>query len=286
MVLEDWISSFLWVLRVEKRISLNSYKSYFYDFKIFSDWILFYKKDIFNEDLVSEYFLYLKNERKNLEPSIDRKINLLISFFKFCNQEKGASFVIKDRKKERKNKIYRPFLEGGDLLKIRSFLSCGNDFRLAAIVEVLYSTGLRISELLKLRCVDLHEIKKNKSLQIVGKGGGKRVVFFSSSSILFLDQYVFNMNFKNEYLFNITRQRVFQLLKNLGVALNIDLSTVFPHSFRHRLLTDLVKNGMNLVSVQKIAGHKQISTTEKYTHVEDFLYEEIYKFHPLVKKFS
>jgi len=81
---------------------------------------------------------------------------------------------------------------------------------------------------------------------------------------------------------HISRQRVFQILKNLAKEAGVDIESVFPHSFRHRLLTDLVKKGADLISVQRIAGHKSIKTTEIYTHMEDYLYDKVKKYHILI----
>jgi len=290
----------------------------------------------------------------------------------------GKKYVF-DKPKFRLNPLFSPFFELSDLEKMRGILdeNSPSDLRLRAIIEVLYSTGLRISELLALKKSDLSAIFGHQALVVRGKGGHERVVFFSEISLEFLKKYV-DMFFdsvaksegqtikngqnggfyenkplkkhktcqvdkENSYLFfstfglktsnlknpqknfqqnrgenpvenpqknpqkisdeiseeksskilksaknvnknkPLTRQRVFQLLKNLAIRAELDPDTVFAHAFRHRLLTDLVLNGADLVSVQKIAGHQQIQTTARYTHVEDELFDHLSKFHPLSK---
>lgn len=288
MSFDNLAETFLWILKVEKRISINTYKSYKYDLQIFLDWVQLRAVDVFSKNVIEQFYRYLKDERANDESSILRKTNLLCRFFKYCNEENALNLEIPDIKNKRLSKSYRPFMESNDLEKIRSHLGevkNKQNARLLCIVEILYSTGLRISELLMIQKIDINAIKKNRSLHIIGKGRVKRVIFFSDLSIKAIEDYLGYFDDLNGPLFTITRQRVFQLLKDVAMELGIKIERIFPHSFRHRLLTDLVQKGMNLINVQKIAGHKQISTTEKYTHVEDYLYEEIYKYHPLVKRF-
>jgi integrase/recombinase XerD len=79
----------------------------------------------------------------------------------------------------------------------------------------------------------------------------------------------------------LTRQRIFQLIKNTAKRAGVDCDIVSPHSFRHRMLTDLVEGNADLVSVQKIAGHKQINTTARYIHLDDRVYLDIIEKHPL-----
>lgn len=282
MDLYELINHFIWTLQCEKRISVNTLKSYTYDMRIFMRFLESEKYLLTDINLVEDFYFYLK-ERKKLLPTIIRKINLLISFLRFCKDEKGFNIDIPDRNNIRLDKIYRPFLENKDLDTLRSYLveDSKKHVRLRFIIEVLYSTGLRISELLNMKLNDLIDIYSKLSLIIKGKGNVYRSVFFTERAIEAIKEYVvlFNPQIK---LLKLTRQRVFQLLKELALEVGVDPSLMFPHTFRHRLLTNLLKNDMDLVSVQKIAGHKQISTTEKYTHVEEYLYDEILKYHPLM----
>lgn len=274
------IEHFLWAMQCQKHHTINTCNSYKYDFNVFKNFINETNISIENEGLLFKYNEYLK-EKKNKIATITRKLNLIIKFLEFCNEEKEMQIIIPEKKRLKINKQYRTFLENKDLMKMRDFLKepTEKNIRLLFIIETLYATGMRVSELLNLKVEDLFYILKDKSLVIIGKGGVQRMIFFNENCIDCIKKY--KQICKPKYkLLNITRQRVFQLLKELSVKLSIDMDKVFPHSFRHRLLTNLVKEGLDLVTVQKIAGHKQISTTEKYTHVEDYLYEEILKYHP------
>lgn len=286
MDVSELIRSFLWTIKIEKRLSLNSFNSYEYDLKVFISWIKEKKVNIEHELMLNWFAEYLKEERGNSKRTITRKINIIISFFKYCNEEKGTAFYIPEKINQKISKTYRPFVESKDLNKMRDYLSKDRSLkgiRIYCLVEVLYSTGLRVSELLSIKKTQFYEIQKNRSLYVIGKGNRERVVFFSDIAIELIEEYLKITDSKEELLFPITRQRVFQIIKELSAVLSIDPKTLFPHAFRHRILTDLLKRGMNIVNVQRIAGHQNISTTENYTHVEDYLYEEIEKHHPVFK---
>lgn len=280
---------FLWSLKGERRIAKNTQLAYKQDL---DDFLNFIKSQNNVEQILQKFFEVL-NEKQLKPATIQRKMIVINQFLEFCQEEKLIEININDKPKIKIDKNFSPFLETGDIDKIRKRLEQKNtkeEIRLSAIVEVLYSTGLRISELLKIKYKDYKEIVETKSLIIQGKGQRERIVFFNKRALEGLEIYVkIREEFgKSEFLWasrnkHLTRQRVFQLLKNLAQECAIDEKKMFPHSFRHRLLTDLVKGGADLISVQAIAGHKQINTTERYTHIEDYLYADLQKFHPLSK---
>ena len=283
------VEFFIWALKSEKRISFNTQKAYLQDLNCF----LSFLNNMENfETILEDYFVYLK-KFKFASSTISRRMITVIQFLNFCKKENLYNINLNDKPKIIVEKIYSIFLTTQDQEKLILSLNqdLGDNFhnsRLLFIIETLYSTGLRVSELLNLKMHDVDDIFNQKSLIIVGKGGAKRIVFFNEASINALKKYLRVKVSTGEYILNsgkthLSRQRIFQMLKDLALKANVDPCVVFPHSFRHRLLTDLVKKGADLVSVQKIAGHKQISTTEKYTHVEDYLYDEIKKYHPLCK---
>lgn len=280
---------FLWSLKGERRIAKNTQLAYKQDL---DDFLNFIKSQNNVEQILQKFFEVL-NEKQLKPATVQRKMIVINQFLEFCQEEKLIEININDKPKIKIDKNFSPFLETGDIDKIRKRLEQKNtkeEIRLSAIVEVLYSTGLRISELLKIKYKDYKEIVETKSLIIQGKGQRERIVFFNKRALEGLEIYVkIREEFgKSEFLWasrnkHLTRQRVFQLLKNLAQECAIDEKKMFPHSFRHRLLTDLVKGGADLISVQAIAGHKQINTTERYTHIEDYLYADLQKFHPLSK---
>lgn len=303
---------FVWSIKAQRRIAKNTENAYEQDLKLFLQFHeQIYTKDILDSiqsDLLEKFFQFLK-DRSESDSTIARRMVTVGQFLEFCIEEKFVQFengsVQKfDKPKFKLNQNYSVFFEKDDFEKMRAVLdtTSENDLRLRTIIEVLYSTGLRVSELLNLKKVDLPIIYKNQVLYVIGKGGYERAVFFNTISVEFLQKYETTFlkesakSFQNPFLFfstsngdsakkrALSRQRIFQLLKDLALRANLDADIVFAHAFRHRLLTDLVLNGADLISVQKIAGHQQINTTARYTHIEDHLYEHIAKFHPLNKK--
>lgn len=168
--------------------------------------------------------------------------------------------------------------------------------RLLALLEILYATGLRVSELIGLR---YDSISSDGEVLIVrGKGDKERMVPLSSYALKALNAYLKERStFLNpgqatsKWLFpsygtsgKLTRQRFGQLLKNLAIQANLDAKKISPHVVRHAFATHLLNHGADLVSLQNMLGHADISTTQIYTHVmKDKLEEAVMKHHPLSK---
>ncbi|MDN5248131.1 MAG: tyrosine-type recombinase/integrase [Wolbachia endosymbiont of Tyrophagus putrescentiae] len=177
-----------------------------------------------------------------------------------------------------------------------------NSIRLCAILDVLYSSGMRISELINIK---LNEVLKlvsdsNKNSQeyyiiIKGKSGRERQVFFSEDAVRSLKRYLHVRDHfiptgkTSEWLFPgnrhqlpITRQRIGQLMKDLARKCNIDTAKVSPHVIRHSLATHLLDSGANIVLIQKVLGHANLSTTQIYTHVaNEKLKNKVVESHPI-----
>jgi len=165
--------------------------------------------------------------------------------------------------------------------------------RMACIIELLYSTGLRISELSGLKLNNLDG--SQQILRVVGKGGKERMVPVGEPATAALRNYLdVRQNFvpnneKTDWLFpsrgasgHLTRRRIAQILKELAVCANIEPSKVSPHVFRHAFASHLLANGADLRSVQLLLGHTDISTTEIYTHVlQSRLNSFVIEHHPL-----
>jgi integrase/recombinase XerD len=295
---------FLAALKAERRISKNTILAYSQDLNILQPFLI--NSDITSFSTEINYMQLLQNVYLSIKPTtssatLARRMSTYVQFFKFLGKEILHCDIQLDPPKQPQHHNYVPFLENNHLEKIRVFLSKQSSFkyiRLSAIIEILYSTGMRISELLALKQDCIKKILQHNHLLICGKGGSERYVFFSIQSIAALKQYISFFKIDNQdFLFfsslgrlspvsrkqALTRQRVFQLLKELAHNISLDSDIVFAHAFRHRMLTNLVIGGADIISVQKIAGHKQVNTTARYTHIEDYLYEDIKKFHPLEK---
>jgi integrase/recombinase XerD len=167
--------------------------------------------------------------------------------------------------------------------------------RLVCLMEVLYATGLRVSELVGL---PLSAAKGDgRFLTVSGKGGRERLVPLSEAARLAIDEYmplrvVRLGDSVSPWLFpsrgrqgHLTRHRFAQLLKELSIAAHLDPARVSPHTLRHAFASHLLANGADLRSVQQMLGHADISTTQIYTHVLDGrLKELVHQHHPLAKK--
>lgn len=167
--------------------------------------------------------------------------------------------------------------------------------RLYAMLEVLYASGLRVSELVSLPFTAVHSNKPY--LIIKGKGGKERLVPLSEHAINALEPYLALRSFflkkagfsGKKWLFpshskegHLTRQRFGQLLKKLAVQANLDIHKVSPHIIRHAFATHLLSHGADLLTIQKLLGHTDLSTTQIYTHVvTDHLKNLVNHHHPL-----
>lgn len=173
-------------------------------------------------------------------------------------------------------------------------LSKPEGHRNRAIIEVLYGSGLRVSELINLK---ISNIYFNDGYMLVeGKGNKQRLVPISDESKKQIDFWVNDRNHLNikkgheDYLFlnrrgsRLTRMMIFTIVKELAVIAGIH-KNVSPHTFRHSFATHLLENGANLRAIQQLLGHESITTTELYTHIDvQFLRKTILEFHPMNQK--
>ena len=170
-------------------------------------------------------------------------------------------------------------------------LSTNEGERNRAIIETLYSCGLRVSELINLKLSDIH--LQEGFIKITGKGNKTRIVPISGTALKYINFYIEKMrdhiainNENKDYLFlnrrgrKLTRVMIFTIVKQLVEAAGID-KNVSPHTFRHSFATHLVEGGADLRAVQEMLGHESIQTTEIYTHLDSsYLRDEILTFHP------
>lgn len=160
-----------------------------------------------------------------------------------------------------------------------------------AIIETLYSCGLRVSELVNLRLEDLHF--PESFIRVIGKGNKERLVPVSPSVVSEVNAYLeFDraalpiQRGSESYVFlnrrgaQLTRVMIFTIIKNLAAMAGIR-KTISPHTFRHSFATHLLEGGANLRAIQEMLGHESITTTEIYTHLDQrYLKEAIVSFHP------
>ena len=163
------------------------------------------------------------------------------------------------------------------------------------MLEVLYSCGLRVSELVNLKLTNLY--REDGFLRVVGKGDKERLIPISDKALKEIDNYLPDRHslanidkdsqdilFLNRRGRQLTRVMVFTIIKNLKERAGIE-KNISPHTFRHSFATHLIEGGADLRAVQEMLGHESIVTTEIYTHLDrEYLRETIQSYHPRVKR--
>ncbi len=295
--LEEILECFLDYLTIERGLAQNTIISYRYDL---IKYINFLKKNnisSFNQtkkDLVNNYFVYLR--KKNLEiNSISRNLVAVKMLYRFLLIEgfikEDITGLIEFPRMSKKLPHVLSLREINLLLDKANFKS-NLGLRDQAILELLYATGLRVSELIYLKIDDIN--MENCMLKCLGKGSKERIIPFGSKAYqslrLYLDKVrqklVKNPNedilFLNSRGERLSRQGIFYLVKKYVRKAGIE-KKVTPHTLRHTLATHLLENGADLRSVQEMLGHSDISTTQIYTHVSrKWVSEEYYRAFPRV----
>lgn len=289
--IKDLINEFTEYLIIDKKYSENTIKTYNNDLKKFKNY--FKNKNInhINEDNIKNYLKHL-NKQKNDTKTISHNISTLRSFYKFLLIEKKISKNPMEYIELPKTKKSLPktlsIEEIDKLLDIK--LTNEFSYRNKAMLELMYSSGLRVSELIN---VKIHDIDiSNCIIRIMGKGKKERIVPLGDYAIKYVEIYIKEYREKlikkelNDYLFlnnhgkKMTRQGFFKIIKELATIQNIK-TTFSPHTLRHSFATHLLNGGADLRSIQEMLGHESISTTQIYTHVSrEKLKENYNSFHP------
>lgn len=243
-------------------------------------------ENIVYEDL-RYYLVYLKDKKKNSNSSIDRKISALRGFYKYLVNlkilEVNPFDIVNGPKKEKKLPRYFEYNELEELFNSVDISSViGRRDRL--ILELLYATGVRVSEMVEIKVYDIDI--SNRNINIIGKGNKERIVKFGEYCLDAINDYLDNsynkLNINNiNYLFlnsrgsKLTDRGVRYILDNLikKTSLNKKIS---PHMLRHSFATHLLNNGADLLTVQKLLGHESIKATQVYTHVSTDRLKEVY----------
>ena len=314
-----YLETFLEYLAIERGASKNTLEAYTRDIQAFADWL----KSIPLEDVLPDTIRdYLKTlQLHHLQPrSIARKISSLRQFYQFLKDEDlMAMNPMLDIELPKLGRSLPKILSEQDIVALveAAYAKPGPEgIRLVCLLELLYATGLRVSELISLRlnnvmaCLNLKQ--SPAPLIITGKGNKERLVLISEAGLTALHAYLkvrpffikgasaassqvpasqipasqvpwlFPSTSQEGYL---TRQRFGQLLKELATAAGLSYHQVSPHVIRHAFASHLLSRGADLISLQKLLGHADIATTEIYTHVmAERLEEVVLKYHPLSKK--
>jgi len=290
---------FLQYLSAARRLAPNTYnRSYRYDLSSFADFLQ--KQSI--EDLklidrhvIRDYISWCRKKRLSSR-SISRRISTLRGFFRFLLAENlidsDPTSMIEHPKQGKSLPKTLTVNDVDALLEVSEKLYRENPLgaRNHTMLHLLYATGLRVSELVKLPLVSFNRHSGN--LRVLGKGNKERIVPIGEQARILLEEYLDHTRPQllhgrtSPSLFlttrgkAMTRNRYWQILKDIAVQAGIR-KEISPHALRHSFATHLLENGADLRSVQLMLGHSDISTTQLYTHVEHSRLKSIHKkFHP------
>lgn len=277
--MNEYISDYLNYILLEKRLSNNTYESYAFDLECFSNY--FKNKDIksIKENDVVNYLEYLKNTKKLNSRSIERHLTTLRGLFKYLVKMEVLKYDITKNIDNLKIGKHLPQTLSLEEVELLMDIKLDNPFnyRTKAMLEVMYGSGLRVSELvnLTLNDIDLY----NDTILIHGKGSKERIVPLGDYAKTYLVKYLDIRNslikrkngnpdklFLNNHGLPITRNGFNFLLNNLLKEKGID-KKVTPHTLRHSFATHMLDNGADLRTIQELLGHSDIVTTRIYTHV-------------------
>ncbi|MCK5761376.1 MAG: site-specific tyrosine recombinase XerD [Candidatus Izimaplasma sp.] len=298
-MLKRLLKEYEYYLKITKGLSQNSIKSYISDLVEYIDFLvknyMIKDPDKITKQHIRNFIGRLKRKH-NSASSISRKMSAIRSFHKYLLLEKivyvNVSLGISLPKKEQRlpqilsvNEIDALMVaaDGDEPLELRN----------RAMLELLYGSGLRITELIGIRLGDLH--LNMGFLNILGKGNKERIVPLGEEGRYALRRYLDkgrpflkkvpgDIVFVNNSGSSISRVGFYKTLKKLALKAGIT-KDVSPHTLRHSFASHLLENGVNLRMVQELLGHEDISTTQIYTHISKKHLKDVYEeFHPRSKK--
>lgn len=240
-----------------------------------------------NRDEIREYLKFL-DENKYSKNSISQTLSALRSFYSFLvNNGTITSNQFRLIRNPKKEKHLPNFLQPDELQEIFDSIELETPLgiRNRLIIELLYATGLRVSELVNLEIGDID--KSNHEIRVVGKGDKERIVFFGEYALKFLNMYQKEarpklLNGKKEDILILNKDG--DPITSRGIEVIIDKivkeaalkHNISPHVIRHTFATDMLNNGADLKSVQELLGHSSLSTTQIYTHITNERLRSVY----------
>lgn len=292
--MEKEINKFIDYLKYQKNYSIYTCNNYKKDLKEYNNFVVSNKLDYKNlsyED-ATKYLKFL-NEEKNAKSSISRKLSSIRSFYKFLVlnniTDKNIFLIVSSPKKDKKIPKFINYSDINEIFNVPN-INTPSGQRERLILEILYGSGVRVSELVNIKLKDIN--LNNKSILIYGKGSKERIVSFGDYAYEMILKYInegrVNLlgNIKSDYLIvgknkeNLTTRRIEQIIDKIIEKTSIKLN-ITPHVFRHTFATHLLDNGCDLLAVQELLGHASLSSTEIYTHISNEHLREVYrKCHP------
>lgn len=290
-----YLSDYLEYLKYQKNYSDETIHSYSIDIEEFLDYI---NSECINicevcYDVVKAWLIHL-DEKKNKSTTVSRKISSLRGFYKYLINNKvidsNPFSLVSLPKKERHLPRFFYYNELEEMFQVPKLnTALGQRDRL--LLEMLYATGVRVSELVNIKVSDIN----GEEIRVLGKGNKERIVEFGDYAESILELYLKegykHLNIKkSEYLFlnnrggKLTTRGVRYILDNIINKTTID-KKISPHMLRHTFATHLLNEGCDLLTVQELLGHESLTATSIYTHITNDRLKEVYfKCHPRAKK--
>ena len=288
-------------LQLEKSLSDNSIQAYLRDIEKLTDYFQAVAPEKSPETITLNDLQFFLQELHQLGISANsqaRVVSGVRSFFKFCVLEdivkQDPTLLLEAPKTKR---ALPDVLSFEEIEKIIALIdrSTPEGARNKAILETLYSCGLRVSEAAALRISQLYT--DLGFIRVLGKGDKERLIPIGNEAVKYLNSYLKEVRvhiavkpgfedivFLNRRGQQLSRVMIFLIIKDLAVKAGIE-KKVSPHTFRHSFATHLIEGGANLRAVQEMLGHENITTTEIYTHLNrEFLRKTLEEFHPAFRK--
>jgi len=282
-------------LKLERGLSDNSIKSYNYDLVLFKKFLVANKINDtpFNckSETIKNYLYKSFSDKKSRSQA--RSISAIKSFFNYLIFEgyikESPISNIEAPKQEKKLPVV---LTEDEIKNLINSIDLNHDFgqRNKTIIEILYGTGIRVSELVNLKLSNV--FFKENIIKVIGKGNKERFVplgeiascemkiYINDRNRLKIDSKSSDILFLNRYGRRLTRSMIFKIISDASKRIGLD-KKISPHTLRHSFATHLIKNGADLRTIQLILGHESITTSEIYTHLDTLHLEEVLKkYHP------
>lgn len=293
MDIDAQIIEYINYVEIERGLSKNTVDGYYRDLAAFFEYVKKPYKKIEKKD-ITNYIMYISKDKNS--KTVNRHIVSIRNYFKYLSRNGLISENPCDDIVGLKMPKTVPHVLNEDEINKLLDIKCENalDYRNKAMLELMYSSGLRVSELLSLEVNDI-DFEMN-AVRCFGKGSKERIVPLDDIATIALKNYInvyrntllknksSNLLFLNAHGNSLSRQGFFKILKEIVLekGINKELS---PHTIRHSFATHLINHGADLRSVQTLLGHENIKTTQIYTHISNNYVKEKYnETHPRSKK--
>ena len=293
--MKEYIDEYINYVYIEKKLSKNTKEAYLNDLEEFCNYINNPSIKSINTDDIRDYINHLAEEKQK-DKTIARKIVSIKTFFEYLIKNNIIDNNPSEKISSPKLKKSIPkVLNINEINKLLEYKPTNNkEYRNKAMMELMYASGLRVSELVDL---ELNNIDFNNNyVRIFGKGKKERIVPINDIACKYLNEYInvyrasllrgyiTDKVFISSYGKGITRQAFFKILKQIAKKQGIE-KDFSPHTLRHSFVTHLIEYGADLRSLSEMLGHENIKTTQIYTHLSNNKIKDDYeKYHPRNKK--